>query len=85
MEKNYKKKPVIVQAVQWNGQNQDEILSFINFAHECAFFDEFGDLYIHTLEGKMRAKVGDYIIRGIKGEFYPCKPNIFELTYEEVN
>jgi hypothetical protein len=40
---------------------------------------------IHTLEGNMIASVGDWIIKGVKGEFYPCKPDIFESTYEEVN
>lgn len=42
-----------------------------------------GELYIETLEGTHHASVGDYIIRGVKGEFYPCKPDVFELTYQE--
>ena len=83
MPKAYRKKPVVIQAVQWDGKNQFEIMSFCK---NC-YFTSHGvvkDLYIDTLEGDMQASVGDYIIKGIEGEFYPCKPQIFELTYENV-
>jgi hypothetical protein len=83
MPKSYRKKPVVIQAVQWDGKNQSEIM---NFCKSCNFtsHDAAKDLYIDTLEGKMKATVGDYIIKGVEGEFYPCKPQIFELTYENV-
>lgn len=85
MVANYTKKPVTIQAVQWDGKNLNEIL---DFAGPSAMFhvgtvDEVVDLKIITLEGTHIAKVGDYIIRGVNGEFYPCKPDIFEKTYNK--
>jgi len=74
----YRKKPVVIEAIQWNG-NQEEIYDFLRGVE---FRD--GELYIQTLEGQMHASKGDYIIKGVQGEFYPCKPDIFELTYEKV-
>jgi len=75
----YKKKPVVIQAVQWTGENSTEILDFCNRCHIKS-----KDLTVSTLEGVMSASIGDYIIRGVQGEFYPCKADIFELTYETV-
>lgn len=85
MVANYTKKPVTVQAIQWTGNNINEILEF---AGNCAMFkvgtiDEGIDLKIVTLEGTHIASLGDYIIKGVNGEFYPCKPDIFEKTYNE--
>ncbi len=83
MAQKFKKKPVVVEAVQWTGKNQREIL---NFCKDC-YFTSHGvvkDLYIDTLEGDMLANEGDYIIKGVAGEFYACKPDIFALTYENV-
>lgn len=75
----YKKKPVIIDAIQWTGENREEIRQFANNCVEC-----LGNIvFIDTLEGTMQASVGDYIIRGVQGEYYPCKPDIFEETYEE--
>lgn len=78
--KIYRKKPVEVQAVQWNDENKDEVLEFCG---EARIKED--SLFIDTLEGTMEASKGDYIIKGVKGEFYPCKPDIFEATYEEVD
>lgn len=78
--KIYRKKPVEVQAVQWNGNNVGEVLEFCGKAR---IKDD--SIFIDTLEGTMEAKTGDYIIKGVKGEFYPCKPDIFEDTYCEVD
>jgi hypothetical protein len=83
MAQKFKKKPVIIEAVQWTGQNQFEIM---NFCKTC-YLTSSGtvkDLYIDTLEGDMLANVDDYIIKGVAGEFYACKPDIFALTYENV-
>lgn len=77
----YRKKPVVVEAVRWNGNNHKEV---IDFAENKIWFDELGNIWIATLEGDMVAKKGDYIIKGVQGEFYPCKPDIFAETYEEV-
>jgi hypothetical protein len=75
----YKKKPIVIQAVKWTGENDVEIL---NFCTRCYISSK--DLTVSTLEGVMSASLGDYIIRGVQGEFYPCKSDIFELTYETV-
>lgn len=76
----YRKKPVVIEAVQWAGNNLTEISNFIN-----AHFGHTDDiLFITTLEGVHQARLGDYIIKGVQGEFYPCKPDIFEQTYEKV-
>ena len=78
----YRKKPVVIEAIQWLGHNFIEIDNFIIVPHET--FPSNGIINIPTLEGVMTANIGDYIIKGINGEFYPCKPDIFHKTYEEV-
>ena len=79
MIKKYKKKPVEIEAMKWDGKNWAGITDF------CKDADiNNGNLIIKTLEGVMIARVGDYIIKGIEGEFYPCEPNIFKKTYGEV-
>jgi len=77
----YRKKPVIVEAIQWTGENKEEIIGFVD---GNGFFDH-NDLVIKTLEGKLISKPGDYIIKGIDGEFYPCKEKIFNETYERAH
>lgn len=78
----YRKKPVVIEAVQFTGENFDECKTF---SGGVAHLPPAGPgLQIETLEGLMLASVGDYIIRGVKGEFYPCKPDIFVATYEPV-
>lgn len=85
MVKFYRKKPVVIQAVQWKGDNRKDIWDFCTLAYFNTDF-ESGDLklLVQTLEGPMEASVGDFIIKGVNGEFYPCKPDIFEKTYESV-
>jgi hypothetical protein len=75
----FRKKPVVIEAIQWAGDNREEIDKFMGESRRKV---PGNVLQIYTLEGIMDAAVGDYIIKGIKGEFYPCKPDIFELTYE---
>lgn len=75
----YIKRPVEVEVVEWTGMNHEEVLSFCG--DKIAF--EFSHLYIKTLEGAMHVSKGDYIIKGVEGEFYPCKPDIFRKTYRE--
>ena len=81
--KQYKKKPVVIEAIQWTGDNAEEIIAYGNNSITRSVFDE-ESLWIGTLEGVMVASKGDFIIKGVRGEFYPCKPDIFWQTYEEV-
>lgn len=93
----YRKKPVEIEAIQWDGSIScaDTIEKWSGGATRCeGYFPEvagFGDardmvigIFVKTLEGEMRADPGDYIIRGVKGEYYPCKPDIFDATYDHV-
>ena len=88
----FRKKPVIVEAKQFETNNEvgspnmDTIVNWINQGQSnCGAWHNGTDIFINTLEGTMKAEVKDWIIRGIKGEFYPCKPDIFEATYEPVH
>jgi RNA polymerase-binding transcription factor DksA len=76
-----KKKPVEIEAIQLTEENVDKIMEFCGDKIKS---HPFTGVVIETLEGNMTADKGDYIIKGVKGEFYPCKPDIFELTYEKV-
>ena len=93
----YRKKPVEIEALELKKDNIYECTKFMdgNVELNCKMAEqkweeyldiciERGGIYIHTLEGQMFAEFGDYIIKGVKGEFYPCKPDIFKMTYEEV-
>lgn len=86
MIKTYVKKPVTVKACVWDGTNESELKEFCG---DCVDFLQvqradgiFTSCSTNTLEGRMTAEIGDYIIQGIKGEFYPCKPDIFMATYD---
>jgi hypothetical protein len=79
----YIKKPVVIDAIQWDGDNFNEIVH--NFVGILCGQIHDNKLGILTLEGDMTADIGDWIIRGVKGEFYLCKPDIFEMTYEPVD
>lgn len=90
--KRLRKKPVEVDAILWNGHNLKEVIAFTGLhpSAEKWTWDEYSEivrtqgLKIFTLEGTMKADIGDWIIKGVKGEFYPCKPDIKEKTYDEV-
>jgi len=77
----YRKKPVVIEAVQFLGGNFKECEGFIGLDN---YDNSLNYPNIKTLEGTMRVSVGDFIIKGVQGEFYPCKPDIFEQTYENV-
>ena len=94
----YRKKPIVIEAIQlqnnynsikkcveFMGQsvNEDLTIERNKFEDYCFIVNEKG-MKIPTLEGEMTASINDYIIKGIKGEFYPCKPDIFEQTYEKI-
>lgn len=86
MIKKYRKKPIEIDAIQYTGNNVSEIEIFVgtNLLYYNTQEENNYQLGIPTLEGIMKASIGDYIIRGAKGEFYPCKPDIFKITYDEV-
>ena len=79
----YRKKPVEVEALLLN---KDTLSAVVDFARPAVLFidDERGAIRLFTLEGQIWARAGDYVIKGIKGEYYPCRKDIFELTYESV-
>lgn len=93
----YRKKPVVIEAIRLTTDNFDVVCDFMGGTpvpkHNPDFgIDENGNtnepylgVYIETLEGKMLANYGDYIIKGVNGEFYPCKPDIFEKTYDKAD
>lgn len=85
----YRKKPVIVEARKFETNNEPDsvninglVLWMNQGSHIMQAWHNGTDIHIETLEGTMKATVGDWIIRGVNGEFYPCKPDIFEKTYE---
>jgi hypothetical protein len=78
----FRKKPVVIEAVQVT-TDKEGIAEICRFCPRAALYPG-GQIGIKTLEGNMTASVGDWIIKGVQGEFYPCKPDIFEATYELV-
>jgi len=87
----YRKKPVVIEAFQYGLTDKSDLPLWAKDAMSRDLikpFSQYGGSVrwaeIETLEGTMRANVGDYIIKGVKGEFYPCKPDVFEMTYELV-
>ena len=81
----YRKKPVVIHAAEWRGNNLPQVLAELGDLPPGRGVRVDGDgLLISTLEGTMRASLEDFIIRGVQGEVYPCKPDIFEATYEPV-
>jgi len=86
----YRKKPIVIEAIKWDGTlftlKQLQSMGMETTSYEADYFRVNGisGLVIKTLEGSHIADLGDWIIQGVKGEFYPCKPDIFEQTYESV-
>lgn len=80
---HYRKKPIVIEAMQLNFSNRDKIIDFAQGHITLSWRDGYLEgAFIDTLEGGIYATYGDYIIKGVDGEFYPCKPSIFEKTYE---
>lgn len=94
MVQKYQKKPVVIEAIQFDGFNADEIKAFVGDSCDVEYIGEEAHklgqapmaarITIHTLEGNMNVSISDYVIKGVKGEFYPCKPNIFIDTYNKL-
>ena len=90
----YRKKPVVIEAVQFTDETKDRVYHWAS-EKQGNVYPSYGEdpnnetakpvLMIPTLEGEMTASLGDWIICGVKGELYPCKPDIFEAAYEKVN
>ena len=82
----YRKKPVVIEAIQLTHQTKNQSANFVPCNCSYEFADDGAPVMgIQTLEGEMLCQLGDYIIKGVNGEFYPCKPDIFEKTYEKVD
>jgi predicted KAP-like P-loop ATPase len=79
----YRKKPIVIEAVQFNGSNHHQLADWSGEAVRLT--ESLDKLEIVTLEGTMTASLGDYIVKGIKGEFYPCKPDIFEANHDKAD
>lgn len=81
--KKYRKKPVVIEAIEFTLANFNSIMDFTEADIRITkLADGYCELVIKTLEGDMKASIGDYIIKGVNGEFYSCKPDVFEKTYE---
>ena len=78
----YKTKPCEIEAIQWTGKN---IIELLDWGKGKILWDDADDLFIDTLEGRMKANINDYIIKGLRGEFYPCKPDVFKKKYERID
>jgi hypothetical protein len=81
MIRTYRKKPVVIQAVQFTGTNDAEVLAFTG-DHAFDPRDNRPTIVVRALGGDVTAEVGDFIIKGVEGEFYPCKADVFSRTYE---
>lgn len=81
----FRKKPVVIEAMQFTEESKERVYRFVTCS-KFASHDNDGNpvLDIWTLEGRVSARLGDWVIKGVAGEFYPCKPDIFEATYEPV-
>ena len=77
----YKTKPCVIEAIQRTGKN---IIGLLDWGQGKILWNDVDDLFIDTLEGRMKANINDYIIKGLRGEFYPCKPDVFEKKYEAI-
>lgn len=89
MPNKYRKKPVVIEALQFTGDNIQALFDFMLIEptekQKNQDLTKADSVTIHTLEGDMLARPGDWIIKGVKGEYYPCKPDIFHQTYEQVS
>lgn len=83
--RRFRKKPVEIEAMRATYESIDEVEQWVEASGTETSASGCGGFYIHTLEGDMLASIGDWIIRGVQGEFYPCKPDIFAQTYDEVD
>jgi len=81
MIQKFRKRPVVVEAIQYDGFH---IGKLNDFCGSSIFVPVGGSPFIRTLEGDLTISKGDWVIKGVKGEFYPCKPDVFEATYEPV-
>lgn len=83
MFSKYVKKPVVIDALKFTKENKDQVFNLIT-CHRMPGWDQNGDpmIIIKTLEGDMNLKIGEWLIKGVNGEFYPCKDDIFQKTYE---
>ena len=82
--KKYKKKPVVISAIELTSENHTDSMEFCKDLYFNEDDGHINSYVVKTLEGDMTGNIGDFLIKGVNGEFYPCKPDIFVKTYEEV-
>ena len=84
MISTYRKKPLVVEALQWTGFNLNEVMGFcpVIQVETEQLVDRFPELFIRTPEGEMHVSLNDFIIKGVRGEYYACKPDVFWETYD---
>lgn len=80
----FRTRPVVIDAIQWTGENAADVLVFCEFNCSCGLLDDKRVVTLATREGPMVAQVGDWIVRGVEGELYPCAPDTFKATHEAV-
>lgn len=80
----FRKKPIVIEAMQFTNEDKDLVINWVTCNRYPDYEFDNPVLVIQTLEGNMIAHLGDWIIKGVSGEFYPCKPDIFAATYEQV-
>ncbi len=81
----YRKRPVEISAIRWTGENVEEVAAMTDGSINVVYDSAGRAFLIQTLEGQMRCSMGDWLIRGVEGEFYPCQHSIFQKTYVPVN
>lgn len=82
--KKFRKKPIVIDAVQFLPEHKESVREIQHLGFSVSYSDGRAVIKIQTLEGEMTASEGDWLIKGLRGEFYPCKPDIFDKSYEEV-
>ena len=79
----FRKKPVVIEAMQFTEETKDQVFNFVTCNKKPETMNNGESrMWVQTLEGDMLVSIGDWVIKGIQGEFYPCKPDIFDATYE---
>lgn len=85
MTNRYRKRPIEIDAIRWTGENIKDVADFTDGHRDVVHDGDSHSLLVSTPEGRMRCMAGDWLIRGVEGEYYPCRDSIFQATYEDVD